>query len=98
MKIIEDQPSLLLLEFLSNLLFDSKIMILGTYRDIEVSREHPLSSTLAQLARTESYHREELGGLEGEYVAQLSRTSAAPRPPKNWSRPSMVTQKAIPSS
>ncbi len=47
-----DQPSLLLLEFLSNLLFDSKIMVLGTYRDIEVSREHPLSSTLAQLART----------------------------------------------
>jgi len=75
-----DQPSLLLLEFLSNLLFDSKIMVLGTYRDIEVSREHPLSSTLAQLARTESYHREELGGLEGEYVAQLIKdiSGAAP--------------------
>ena len=66
-----DQPSLLLLEFLSNLLFDSKIMLLGTYRDIEVSREHPLSSTLAQLARTEGYRREELEGLESEYVGQL---------------------------
>ena len=52
-----DQPSLLLLEFLSNILFDSKIMLLGTYRDIEVPREHPLSNTLARLARTESYHR-----------------------------------------
>ena len=40
-----DQPSLLLLEFLASLLSDSKIMLLGTYRDIEVSREHPLSNT-----------------------------------------------------
>jgi len=29
-----DQPSLLLLEFLASLLSDSKIMLLGTYRDI----------------------------------------------------------------
>ena len=28
-----DQPSLLLLEFLASLLSDSKIMLLGTYRD-----------------------------------------------------------------
>ena len=40
-----DQPSLLLLGFLASLLSDSKIMLLGTYRDIEVSREHPLSNT-----------------------------------------------------
>ena len=66
-----DQPSLLLLEFLANQLPDSKIMIVGTYRDIEVTREHPLSNTLARLARTDHYRREELGGLETEYVGQL---------------------------
>jgi tetratricopeptide (TPR) repeat protein len=66
-----DKPSLLLLEFLAGQLSDSNIMILGTYRDIEVSREHPLSNTLARLARSESYAREESGGLEGESVAQL---------------------------
>jgi len=60
-----------LLEFLAGQLSDSNIMILGTYRDIEASREHPLSNTLARLARSESYAREELGGLEGESVAQL---------------------------
>ncbi len=66
-----DKPSLLLLEFLAGQLSDSNIMILGTYRDIEASREHPLSNTLARLARSESYAREESGGLEGESVAQL---------------------------
>jgi predicted ATPase len=66
-----DQPSLLLLEFLAGQLPGSNILIVGTYRDIEVSREHPLSNTLARLARSESYAREELGGLEGEFVAQL---------------------------
>ncbi|MCH8746021.1 MAG: AAA family ATPase, partial [Chloroflexi bacterium] len=66
-----DQPSLLLLEFLVGQLSDSNIMIVGTYRDIEVSREDPLSNTLARLARSESYAREELRGLEGESVAQL---------------------------
>jgi DNA-binding CsgD family transcriptional regulator len=66
-----DQPSLLLLEFLASQLPGKKILILGTYRDIEVNREHPLSRTLAQLSRSDSYHREGLGGLELEYTGQL---------------------------
>ncbi len=66
-----DQPSLLLLEFMASQLPGKNILILGTYRDIEISREHPLSRTLAQLARSGSYHRESLGGLESEYVGQL---------------------------
>ena len=66
-----DQPSLLLLEFLASQLPDSKIMLVGTYRDTEVSREHPLSQTLAQFARNESYQREELKGLETEHIGQL---------------------------
>lgn len=66
-----DQPSLLLLEFLASQLSDSNIMLVGTYRDTEVSREHPLSSALAQLARSESYQREELKGLATEHISQL---------------------------
>ena len=66
-----DQPSLLLLEFLAGQLRDSKILIIGTYRDDEVTRAHPLSNTLARLARTDGYQREKLLGLEREHVGQL---------------------------
>lgn len=66
-----DQPSLMFLEFLASQLTGKRILILGTYRDIEVNREHPLFRTLAQLARSGSYHREGLGGLELEQIGQL---------------------------
>jgi len=69
-----DQPSLLLLEFLANQLADSKILLVGTYRDVEVTREHPLSNTLAKLARTATYNREELTGLETEQAGELIRS------------------------
>jgi len=69
-----DRPSLLLLEFLANQLADSKILIVGSYRDIEVTREHPLSETLARLARADTYHREELTGLETEPAGELIRS------------------------
>ena len=41
-----DKSSLLLLEFLARELVQSRILIVGTYRDIEISRQHPLSETL----------------------------------------------------
>jgi DNA-binding CsgD family transcriptional regulator len=75
-----DQPSLLLLEFLASQLSDSKIMVVGTYRDTEVSRDHPLSNVLAQFARSSSYHREELRGLETEYVSRLIRDISGAEP------------------
>lgn len=75
-----DQPSLLLLEFLVSQLPNSKILIVGTYRDIEVSRAHPLSNALAQLARSDSYHREELGGLESQHVGQLIKDISGEEP------------------
>jgi len=42
-----DKPSLLLLEFLASQMDDSQLMVLGTYRDAELTRGHPLSQTLA---------------------------------------------------
>ena len=42
-----DQSSLLLLEILAGQLPDSKILIIGTYRDVGVTRAHPLSNILA---------------------------------------------------
>ena len=75
-----DQPSLLLLEFLARQVPDSKIMLVGTYRDVEVTRTHPLSNTLAQLAHGESYHRELLGGLESDDVGHLIRDISGAEP------------------
>ena len=47
-----DVPSLRLLEFLMAEAQSSRLMVLGTYRDAEVPRQHPLSDTLAQLTGT----------------------------------------------
>ncbi len=46
-----DRPSLLLLEFMAPELARSHLMVLGTYRDVELARGHPLSQTLGELTR-----------------------------------------------
>ena len=59
-----DQSSLMLLEFLARELSGSRLLVLGAYRDVELSRQHPLSHTLAQLSREPVYRRQTLRGLE----------------------------------
>ncbi|PKB73464.1 MAG: hypothetical protein BZY75_01755 [SAR202 cluster bacterium Io17-Chloro-G7] len=68
-----DQPSLLLLEFLARQMLDSRIMLVGIYRDVEVTRTHPLSQALARLAGSESFHWQTLEGLDPEDVGELIR-------------------------
>lgn len=46
-----DRPSLLLLDFLGRQIAESRLMVVGTYRDAEVPPEHPLFETLAELSR-----------------------------------------------
>ncbi len=38
-----DGPSLLLLQFLARELEESRLLVVGTYRDVEVTRQHPLT-------------------------------------------------------
>ena len=66
-----DRSSLLLLEFLSREFASSPFMVLGTYRDVEVSRQHPLSQSLGNLARGSGYLRVQLSGLTQPEVEQL---------------------------
>ena len=40
MQIMDDKSSLLLLEFLARQIAESSLMVVGTYRDAEVSLEH----------------------------------------------------------
>ena len=46
-----DQPSLLMLRFLAQELSEAPMLVVGTYRDVEVSPRRPLAEALAELAR-----------------------------------------------
>ena len=53
--------------------------MLGTYRDVEVRRGHPLGSILGALAREPHCERVLLRGLEGDEVAELIEAGQAGR-------------------
>ena len=75
-----DKPSLLLLEFLAPLLHDARLLVLGTYRDVQLSRGHPLSSTLGELARTSASTSLPLGGLTQDDVGRFIEGTAGIEP------------------
>ena len=58
-----DRSSLLLLEFLAREIGSSRLLLVCSYRDVEVSRRHPLSQTLGALVREQLFHRVQLDGL-----------------------------------
>ena len=77
-----DSPSLLLLEFLARELEGARLMIVGTYQDIDLSRTHPLSRTLGVLAE-QLFDRVVLRGLRRQDVTrfiELVTGMSAPRP------------------
>jgi len=63
-----DKPSLLLLEFLARQLGESRLLVVGAYREAELTREHPLSETLAHFYRTPLFSCTVLAGLESTDV------------------------------
>src|SRR4051812_29578237 len=68
-----DAPSLRLLQFLARELSDSSILVLGTYRDVELGRRHPLSQALADLSRESLVERISLRGCRSTRSAASSR-------------------------
>ena len=66
-----DVPSLSLLAFLATELKDARLVVLGTYRDVEVVAGRPLADTLGALAREPVVERISLGGLDRDGVAAL---------------------------
>lgn len=75
-----DKPSLLLLQFLARELRDGHILVLGTYRDIEVRRQHPLAQTLAELAREQLSERVLLRGIAPQDIATFIERAAGRTP------------------
>ncbi|MGH7319993.1 MAG: ATP-binding protein, partial [Candidatus Rokuibacteriota bacterium] len=64
-----DTPSLLALGFLARELTGRRLFILGTYRDVEVTADHPLSGTLARLGGLTRHIS--LPGLDHEEIGAL---------------------------
>jgi len=84
-----DKPSLMLLQFLARELaapdFGS-LLVVGCYRDVELSRQHPLSETLAHLSRTAGgggFQRILLRGLGQEAAARFIESSVGIEPAKD---------------
>ncbi len=77
-----DVPSLRLLEHLAQELAESRILLIGTYRDTDLSRRHRLSDTLGALARTPRLLRVHLTGLGAEDVNHFIAVAAGVTPPE----------------
>ncbi|MFQ5512056.1 MAG: protein kinase, partial [Candidatus Krumholzibacteriia bacterium] len=71
-----DKPSLLLLQFLARTLPDIRVLVLGTYRDVELDRRHPLAELLSDLRRERLYERILLRGFSADEVAELLEAMA----------------------
>ena len=77
-----DEPSLLLLRFAARELASSGLLILGTYRDVELGRHHPLARVLGEISSIEGSGRILLRGLAvGAVERYIEMTSGAPSPP-----------------
>ena len=71
-----DESSLLLLEFLAREISSCSIMVVGTYRDREVTGTHPLAQTLGSLVRENNFHRVPLAGFSREEVSDFVKARA----------------------
>jgi len=72
-----DGSSLRLLEFMASAIGASRLLVLVTYRDIELTRQHPLSATLGELARQPGFERLRLTGLGRTETAGVMRLAGA---------------------
>jgi len=68
-----DAPSLLLLRFLATQARDARLMVLGTYRDVELDEGHHLTRVLLTLARERQPEPMILHGLDATDLAGVIR-------------------------
>jgi DNA-binding CsgD family transcriptional regulator len=66
-----DPTTLRLLEFVTPELAAARVLVLGTYRDVDVSWSHPLFDTLGELTRQHLYQRVLLPGLSRDEVGRV---------------------------
>jgi len=78
-----DQPSLALLQFVARELGGARLLIIGTYRDMELSRQHPLAEALGELTRERLFQRVLLRGLTQEDVGRFIEMTSGNSAPRN---------------
>ncbi|MEE8561738.1 MAG: hypothetical protein V3S91_07190, partial [Gemmatimonadota bacterium] len=83
-----DRGTLDLLLHVSRNLQGTRLLIVGTYRDVEVDRAHPLSSALAELRRSGSFLRVLLHGLTVDEVHRMYCIIRGQEVP--WSRAEVI--------
>jgi eukaryotic-like serine/threonine-protein kinase len=83
-----DKGTLEMLEHVGRNLADKRLLIVGTYRDVEVDRTHPLSAALAELRRLPGFARLLLRGLNADEVRRLLSSIAGQEVP--WSLAEVV--------
>ena len=75
-----DTPSILLLQFLASQVGDMHLLVVGTYRDVELTPAHALTPAIAELAREPSVRLIRLRGLESDAVAEVIGAAAGTAP------------------
>lgn len=81
-----DQPSLALLTHLARMLADAPLLVVATYRDGALDRDHPLTEALAALRREPGFVAIALRGLEPEAVTELIARGARREIGIEWGR------------
>ena len=76
-----DAPTLRLLEFLTQETAGGRLLVVGIYRDTDVSRRHQLSDTLGALMRVPHVIRLHLAGLDIGDVSDFATTTAGMKLP-----------------
>ncbi len=71
-----DKGTLDLLTHIARHITNSRLLIVGTYRDVEVDRTHPLSSALAELRRASAFGLLRLRGLTSDEVQRMLKNIA----------------------
>jgi hypothetical protein len=71
-----DRGTLDLLLHVARNLSGARLLVVGTYRDVEVDRSHPLSGTLADLRRLDGFQRISLRGLTAQEVQRMMSSLA----------------------
>ncbi|MFY9588959.1 MAG: AAA family ATPase [Actinomycetota bacterium] len=78
-----DEPTLLLLQHLAERVSRMPILMLGTYRDVELDVDRPLARTLEELLRRRLAHRVNLNRLGREDVQEMLTALAGKEAPNS---------------
>jgi len=81
-----DKPSLLLLRHLARSSRPAALLVVGTYRETDLARTHPLAEVLADLRRETCVERVRLAGLDAGEVGALLAVRAQHEAPEAFVR------------